>query len=56
VQPNSPGAPRPTAKKTVHFSTHTLERLRELHASMSASPARDALAKMLRRHGGLKKD
>jgi len=56
VQPNSRGAPPPTRQKTVYFSTHTLERLRELHASMSASPARDALAKLLRRHGGLKKD
>ena len=41
------------AKKNVHFSTHALERLRELYERLSASPARDALAKMLRRHGAL---
>ncbi len=56
VQPNGPGAmPRPS-RKTVHFSTHALDRLRELHAGMKPSPARDALAKMLRRHGELKND
>jgi len=54
VQPNARAAPPPPRQKTVHFSTHTLGRLRELHAAMRPSPARDALAKMLRRHGGLK--
>ncbi len=42
-----------SAQKSVHFSTHALERLRELYERLSASPARDALAKMLRRHGAL---
>jgi hypothetical protein len=43
-------------KKTVHFSTPALERLRELHERLPASPLRDALAKMLRRHGALPRD
>ena len=43
-------------QKSVHFSTHALERLRELYERLSASPARDALAKMLRRHGALPRD
>ena len=42
-----------SAQKSVHFSTHALERLRELYERLSASPARDALGKMLRRHGAL---
>ena len=44
------------AQKSVHFSTSALERLRELHERLSASPARDALARMLRRHGALPND
>lgn len=55
VQPNSRPAASQPRQKTVYFSTHTLDRLRELHAAMRPSPARDALARMLRRHGGLKK-
>jgi hypothetical protein len=45
-----------SAKKGVHLSTHALDSLRALHASMRASPARDALGKMLRRHGALPED
>jgi hypothetical protein len=41
------------AQKSVHFSTHAVERLRELYERLSPSPARDALARMLRRHGAL---
>ena len=41
------------AQKNVHFSTHAIERLRELYERLSPSPARDALATMLRRHGAL---
>jgi len=44
------------AQKSVHFSTPALERLRELHERLPASPARDALARMLRRHGALPND
>lgn len=55
VQPNRSRSALPLAQKAVHFSTHTLDKLRELHARMAPSPAREALAKMLRRHGALKK-
>ena len=55
VQPNASRASPPAVQKSVHFSTHTLERLRELHERMTPSPAREALARMLRRHGGLRK-
>jgi hypothetical protein len=53
VQPNRPRIASPQTQKTVHFSTHALERLRRLHERLEPSPARDALAKMLRRHGVL---
>jgi len=43
-------------QKSVHFSTPALERLRELYERLPASPARDALARMLRRHGVLPRD
>jgi hypothetical protein len=56
VQPNGRAAAPHQREKTVHFSTHALERLRELHARMSPSPARDALGRMLRRHGAASKD
>ena len=41
------------ARKSVHFSTHAIERLRELYERLTPSPTREALAKMLRRHGAL---
>jgi hypothetical protein len=56
VQPNGSAAASQQRQKTVHLSTHALDRLRELHARMRPSPARDALAKMLRRHGGAGND
>jgi hypothetical protein len=56
VQPNGHASAAQQKQKTVYLSTHALERLRELHERMTASPAREALAKMLRRHGGLRKD
>jgi hypothetical protein len=55
VQPNASRGAAPAAEKTVHFSTHTLDRLRELHDRMTPSAAREALGRMLRRHGGLRK-
>jgi len=53
VQPMGSGAAArpPATKKVVQLSTHALDSLRALHASMKPSPARAALAKMLRRHG-----
>ncbi len=54
VQPNSARTAFPLREKTVQLSTHALESLRNLHERLEPSPARDALARMLRRHGGLK--
>jgi hypothetical protein len=53
VQPNRPQIAASKTQKTVHFSTHALERLHALYERLQPSPARDALAKMLRRHGAL---
>lgn len=55
VQPNASRVAAPVVQKSVYLSTHTLDRLRELHDRMTASPARDALARMLRRHSALRK-
>jgi hypothetical protein len=53
VQPNrARGAPS-GRQKTVHLSTHALEQLRGLYERLEPSPARDALGRMLRRHGAL---
>ena len=54
VQPNSARSGAPLREKTVHLSTHALQSLRTLHDRLEPSPARDALARMLRRHGALK--
>lgn len=50
VQPNA--LPKAlTGGKKVKFSTHALEELRALHRRLAPSAARDALGRMLRRHG-----
>jgi len=54
VQPNSARSGLPLREKTVQLSTHALESLRTLHERLPPSPARDALARMLRRHGALR--
>ena len=56
VQPNGPRNALADRQKTVYLSTHAIDSLRELHRRMTPSPAREALAKMLRRHGGVRKD
>jgi hypothetical protein len=56
VQPNGRGGALQQRQKTVHFSTHALDKLRELHERMTPSPAREALGKMLRRHQEAEKD
>src|SRR2546423_9958201 len=53
VQPSAARALELKREKSVHFSTHALERLRALHERLVPSPAREALARMLRRHGAL---
>jgi len=54
VQPNAARGAVPLREKTVQLSTHALESLRTLHERLAPSPARDALARMLRRHGALR--
>ncbi|HUQ74764.1 MAG TPA: DciA family protein [Burkholderiales bacterium] len=56
VQPNGPRAAPQQKQKTVYLSTHAIDALRDLHGRMTPSPAREALGKMLRRHGGLRKN
>ena len=51
VQPNAPKTAVAASQKTAYFSTHTLDSLRALHDNMGDSPAREALAGLLRRHG-----
>jgi hypothetical protein len=53
VQPNGAREQAAATQKTVHLSTVTLERMGKLYKTMSASPAREALAALLRRHGVL---
>lgn len=52
VQPTTVRSGTPEGKR-VQFSTHALEALHSLYREMSASPARDALGRLLRRHGAL---
>jgi hypothetical protein len=49
VQPNSAQKIAAARRKTAHFSTHTVESLRRLEERMEPSPAREALAQLLRR-------
>jgi len=53
VQPIAARVAAAEKKKSVYLSTHALERLRALHERLKTSPARDALATLLRRHGAL---
>ena len=50
VQPNTPKTGAAAVQKTAYFSTHTLDSLQALHDRLQASPARDALDGLLRRH------
>jgi len=51
VQPNASRTPVGAAQKTAHFSTRTLDTLKELYQAMSDSPARAALGALLERRG-----
>ena len=53
VQPNRRANGAPQVQKAVHFSTPALHSLRALHDRLPDSPAREALARMLQRHGAL---
>lgn len=52
VQPNGLRGAARAVQKSVQLSTLTLERLRGLHERMRASPARDALGRLLGRQKG----
>jgi len=54
VQPNSARQAIVAAQKTATLSTPTLDSLRALHDRMRASPARDALRRLLDRQAGKK--
>jgi hypothetical protein len=49
VQPNPAPRSHPAAQKSAYLSTRTLDSLRALHKGMRASPARDALGRLLQR-------
>jgi len=51
VQPKGTHEGAAATQKTVYLSTLTLERMGKLYKKMSASPAREALGVLLRRHG-----
>jgi hypothetical protein len=51
VQPNAARQAAGAPRKTATFSTPTLDSFRALHDRMAASPARDALGRLLRRRG-----
>ena len=51
VQPNSARQAFVAPQKTATLSTPTLDSLRALHDRMAASPAREALGRLLRRRG-----
>ena len=53
VQPSTSRAAVP-AREGVQFSTSALQALRELHAAMRPSPAREALGRLLQRRARLK--
>lgn len=51
VQPKRTREGAAAPRKTVHFSTLTLQRMGKLYNTMGASPAKEALGVLLRRHG-----
>jgi hypothetical protein len=52
VQPNTSRGEVVAVQQSVHLSTHTIESLRALHGRMQASPARDALGRLIERAKG----
>ena len=54
VQPNVSARAQGALQKSVHLSTHTIDRLRVLHSRMAASPARQALGRLIERAKGNK--
>lgn len=56
VQPNASRSPPAARQKTAQLSTPAIDTLRQLYEGMSASPARDALQRLLVRLGALQRD
>jgi hypothetical protein len=54
VQPNTTTTTAPKLQKAVHFSTNALHSLRALYERLPDSPVREALGRMLQRHGALR--
>jgi hypothetical protein len=54
VQPNTSRALSAATQKNVRLSLHTINTLRALHDRMRASPAREALGRLLGRQGSAK--
>ncbi|HJY75520.1 MAG TPA: DciA family protein [Burkholderiales bacterium] len=53
VQPNASRNGAAASQKTAQLSTPTIDTLRQLYEGMSASPARDALERLLARRGAI---
>jgi len=52
VQPNASRGAAAAVQKSVHLSTPTIESLRTLHGRIGASPAREALGRLIERASG----
>ena len=55
VQPNPTSGSRAAPQKSAQLSTRTVDSLRALHGRLKASPARDALGRLLEREKRAKK-
>ncbi|HXJ53855.1 MAG TPA: DciA family protein [Burkholderiales bacterium] len=56
VQPNASRNGAAASQKTAQLSTPTIDTLRQLYERMSASPARDALERLLARRGAIQRE
>jgi hypothetical protein len=56
VQPNASRKGIVASQKSAQLSTPTIDTLRRLYEEMSASPARDALGRLLARRGPIKRE
>ena len=56
VQPNASRNSAAARQKTAQLSTPTIDTLRQLYEGMKASPARDALGRLLERCGALRRE
>jgi len=56
VQPNASRSAPAASQKTAQLSTPTIDTLRQLYEGMRASPAREALGRLLARRGRLQRE